>query len=48
MQDQPSKSRWNLLLHTFFLDEEVCVLKLTFLALLPAESKQNTCQTCLM
>lgn len=47
-QDQPSKPWWNLLLHTLFLEEEVCVLKLTFLALLPAESKQIACQTCPM
>lgn len=32
----------------YFLEEEVCVIKLFFLDLLPAESKQITCQSCPM
>lgn len=45
MQDQPNKPRW-ICYSTHFLEEEFCVLKLTFLTLLSAESKQITCQSC--
>lgn len=48
MQDQPNKPRW-ICYSTHFLEEEFyCVLKLTFLTLLSAESKQITCQSCPM
>lgn len=45
MQDQVSKQQWNLYYMLFFLEEKVGALILTFLALLPADSKQTSCQT---